>query len=823
MENLMRYLVDNSDFFEDSFEKLEESDMFIIDDIPSDYEVIVSKDKVWCYYQNKQDDVPIQGWKLHVSSTKEDASQVLEDVAKILFDLKISFKHIYTKPQFIAMHSKNADRRTSGKFITIYPPDKFLELVLERLYEKLKKYNQATYILTDRRYLDSNIYFRYGAFQEMLSNGVLCLFDNSGNLIPDKREPFFSIPNFVDVPDCLKSSVNLISCDEDSNGLDNYEITESLKYTTSGGIYLAKNISDGRRVVIKEARANVGFDADDKSAITRLRQEYDVLNKLRENDAVVNVIEYFKVWENEYLVEEFVDGMTLANWLAKNYPFVISSDDDVNEYLVKLKTIIDQIEEIIEDIHSKGIGMSDLQPNNIMVDIHLVCKVIDFETAGDLYEEYTGLATKGFSGYKFDRKSNDESALLNLVKYLLLPISSVSDLDKKLAPIQENYIFYRFGREKIIEKFPKYFNNDTIKEPKVCNDLLHVKQGLIKGLKENVILTNLFSYGDLNSYLTIGGTLNYLNGAFGMIYALYRAGEDLSSYKFWIANQKERFKECDFGLLSGQLGIINILYIIGEVELADELLEFYCSKFSLQHFTNISVRSGLSGVILGLLSLVYLGVAEDNHKILSIVEDIIKKIESDFDLDYEKKDFLDGLSGYIFALLVYYKLTSKEEIYDLAVSHLDKVHGCINISEKSSVVQLVTSDGRLMPYLGNGIIGVSIVWYYMKYKLNKNYVQYFDELSNNRNLGLFYDSGLLTGAFSQVILESILGSDDLSNPRLMRLLNLYLIKNDSQLFLPGQLSMRRSCDVQSGNAGAILSIQSLLLKNPLLWLPLKIA
>ena len=49
-------------------------------------------------------------------------------------------------------------------------------------------------------------------------------------------------------------------------------------------------------------------------------------SRLADVDEVVDVYEYFKAWENVYLVEEVVNGIPLQSWIAQNYPFGGSED-----------------------------------------------------------------------------------------------------------------------------------------------------------------------------------------------------------------------------------------------------------------------------------------------------------------------------------------------------------------------------------------------------------------------------------------------------------------------------------------------------------------
>ncbi|MFP3441302.1 hypothetical protein R0K18_26580, partial [Pantoea sp. SIMBA_133] len=94
-----------------------------------------------------------------------NAKQILSKVSDLLVARKIPFKHLKSEYEFINTNSKTANRASSGKFITIYPPsnEAFLNL-LSLLYNTLQTYEKGPYIFSDKRWRNSNIYYRYGGF-----------------------------------------------------------------------------------------------------------------------------------------------------------------------------------------------------------------------------------------------------------------------------------------------------------------------------------------------------------------------------------------------------------------------------------------------------------------------------------------------------------------------------------------------------------------------------------------------------------------------------------------------------------------------------------
>src|SRR5580693_9378235 len=66
--------------------------------------------------------LPRYGWKIHVSSTLENAPTILQIVSEVAFRHECSFKHLNGLEAFLLLHFKNESRLQSGKFIALYPP-----------------------------------------------------------------------------------------------------------------------------------------------------------------------------------------------------------------------------------------------------------------------------------------------------------------------------------------------------------------------------------------------------------------------------------------------------------------------------------------------------------------------------------------------------------------------------------------------------------------------------------------------------------------------------------------------------------------------------
>lgn len=165
----------------------------------------------WVMVNYINDELPSQGFKIHVSSTLNKAQNMLTTVSRYLIKNCISFKYVRSFEQLMIKNSKYADRSSSGKFITIYPKNEIkFEKILNELQPKVDRYKKGSYILNDKRWRNGNLYFRYGGFTPIINivnkKEIYCIKNNKGELIEDKRVPYYHLPDFIKEPKFITNS-----------------------------------------------------------------------------------------------------------------------------------------------------------------------------------------------------------------------------------------------------------------------------------------------------------------------------------------------------------------------------------------------------------------------------------------------------------------------------------------------------------------------------------------------------------------------------------------------------------------------------------------
>ncbi|MCT6920319.1 MAG: protein kinase, partial [Bifidobacteriales bacterium] len=203
-----------------------------------------------------------------------------------------------------------------------------------------------------------------------------------------------------------------------------------------------------KRYVMKEGRPECGIDSKNNDGFSRLKNEYYSLKKLADVDAVVNVDNYFVEWINNYFIEEYIEGQSLQDFIAQEYPF--NNDKKSNhqrKYLIKAKKIILQLKSALEKVHEYGIAIGDLSLSNVMITKDNKIKLIDFEVSEPIYNTYQpSLATPNYYSSKVNNYLKaDWFAFHRIIRKIFIPIIPVLDMAPDIISIQNKLIKTKFG------------------------------------------------------------------------------------------------------------------------------------------------------------------------------------------------------------------------------------------------------------------------------------------------------------------------------------------------------------------------------------------
>ncbi|WJV44451.1 class III lanthionine synthetase LanKC [Streptomyces flavofungini] len=725
--------------------------------------------RVWDMYQPDRPGAVDQGWKIHVSATHDNAERVLEIVADHCLRARVSFKHLRSRALLDAMNSKYAPRPAGGKFIAVYPRDEaeFTDCARE-LDERLAG-SAGPYILTDCRWGEGPVHFRYGAFRERwcwTDDGglVLALTGADGRLVPDRRRPAFALPDGVPVPDVLRPHIERRTA---ASGAFGFRVTQALHFSNAGGVYAATRKDDGSPVVLKEARPHTGRDGAGLDATARLAHEKRILDRLADVPGVPRAHELFDFGGHSMLAMEHLDGVPLQRWMVRNHPLVnwsACSPEGLRDYARRAEALHAEVTALVRRVHAEGIVFGDLHPGNVLVaedafgpgedaaavprDAAPQVRLVDFEMAFPASEDtrptlgYPGFAARGKTG-----TAVDEHALTVLRLWLYLPLVTslgiCPDMGARLAAAAAE----RFGlpadfaatitaglaetpggqaRQPAGRTAAATTPSEQPGTPPRAGavavvrldtspvDWAAVRASMARALHASATPDRddrLFP-GDPRQFNEAPG--GFAHGAAGVLWALSVAGgEREPAYEHWLL-RAARADHVRPGFCDGAHGVAHVLDHLGHHAAARDLVDR--ARTGVEDMTDVSLYGGLAGVGLNLL---HLAGDDPGHARLKEARELAARAVGALDdglphgIDRARGEpgthggLLRGWSGVGLFLLRMYEATGEDAYLRHAVR---AVHRDLDLCvPREEGVLHVDGGFRSLPYLETGSVGIGLV------------------------------------------------------------------------------------------------------------------
>jgi hypothetical protein len=340
-----------------------------------------------------------QGWKLHVCATSRSAVDVLAGAAAVLVTHRCAFKFAATPQDVRTLNARNADRGSSGKFLTAYPAsDDDLPALAEALHAATEGL-AGPQILSDRPYRPGSlVHYRYGAFVRNLrltDSGVYepVLFGPDGNPVPDRREAWFAPPPWA--PDPLsapQAPVRTGGAPREVLVADRFVVRGAIRHANKGGVFRAVDTETGAEVIVKQGRAHVDELPDGGDVRDLLRHEADMLARLAATGHVPSVVAVLDVEQHTFLVTEAVAGVPLRAHIRR-----LHRDHDgerLREHVLRTSL---RLVDLLADVHGTGVVVRDLSPANILLGPDGELCLVDLELAAAEGVEAVGAGTPGFA------------------------------------------------------------------------------------------------------------------------------------------------------------------------------------------------------------------------------------------------------------------------------------------------------------------------------------------------------------------------------------------------------------------------------------------
>ncbi|MGW2249927.1 class IV lanthionine synthetase LanL [Kitasatospora sp. NPDC001660] len=360
-----------------------------------DWEVAV--EGFWCTARpSGSSPLPGQGWKLHVSAASAAGEAVLAAVVGVLAEDPCTFKFAAGQERLRELNSRNSDRGSAGKFITVYPAhdEQFRRLAtaLDRATNGLP----GPVVLSDRPLRPgSRVHYRYGAFTaraELGNDGEYrsVLRGPDGERAVDVRGASYRAPGWARDPFAAPSRPR----NRPSGVLlaGRYAITSAVRHSTKGGVFVGREAASGAEVVVKQARAHIEVDRAGTDARDALRHEAALLNRLAGRDLAPAAIELIEQDDSVFLVQERIAGQPLGSWVTARLRRDGGPDVDWAEAGPIARALLD----LVQRVHAEGLVLRDLSPGNVMVRPDGGLRLVDLELAAETGHHAGSAGTPGY-------------------------------------------------------------------------------------------------------------------------------------------------------------------------------------------------------------------------------------------------------------------------------------------------------------------------------------------------------------------------------------------------------------------------------------------
>lgn len=522
--------------------------------------------------------LPGQGWKIHVSATASNCRSILDRVLGYCRDNAVPVKFLRSTAVLASRNSKYGDRGSSGKFITVYPPEASrLGPILNDL-DDLVGGEDGPSILSDLRWRRGPVYVRYGGFtlvygRDAHGRHVPCITAPDGSLVPDERRPGFHPPAWVELPSVVQEAMR----SRESGVLVDFPFTvdSALHFSNGGGVYRATDTRTGDTVLLKEGRPHAGLDETGSDAVARLATERDMLRRLEGAPGVPRVIEDRRGHEHQFLIRDFVEGVPLVQEIHRRNPALPGAESmDPDAYTDWASSVLRQVQAGVDAMHERGVVFGDLHPGNIIVSSDGAVGFIDFESASLADDDRAqSIGAPGFRApLGWSGRSVDDFALANLRLALFLPLTETlawaPHLPEALARSIES-IFPRAGA--LIEPAARFLRAPGTTDEGPASPVGNGPRGsaLGRGVLSSATpeRRDRLYPGDIGQFRSPTAGLEFAFGAAGVQWAAHVTGQPVPrAHVEWLRHTADDNEALGPGLFEGRAGIALALIAAGETD-----------------------------------------------------------------------------------------------------------------------------------------------------------------------------------------------------------------------------------------------------------------
>ncbi|MGF1427285.1 class IV lanthionine synthetase LanL [Kitasatospora sp. LaBMicrA B282] len=337
------------------------------------------------------------GWKLHISTRPDLLAEVVELVVPVLLRYRCEAKFAAGAAELRDLNLGRRNPAAVGKAITVYPcpPD------VTRLGTELARVlagRPGPRVPSDRQvHPDAPVYYRYGPIHvAQPAPGTpaadLTLLGPDGRPFPGAatthyRQPPWAVDPFPTAVAAPPTGLRL--------GAGRYRVTAGIVRAPHGSVYRAVDATDGRAVVVKQARAHVAEDAAGVDARGRLRHEHRVLRLLAGIDGVPQALDHFRHGTDEYLVTDDCGPRNLRQEVLAHGPYRVPATAGTPAAERDWQPLAARLLRIVDAVHARGVVLCDVKPDNVILDPAGSCHLVDFGISSTA-DHHPGGGTPGY-------------------------------------------------------------------------------------------------------------------------------------------------------------------------------------------------------------------------------------------------------------------------------------------------------------------------------------------------------------------------------------------------------------------------------------------
>ncbi|WP_431895237.1 class III lanthionine synthetase LanKC [Nonomuraea sp. bgisy101] len=821
-----RFYVADPDFFE-APDRIPDGDSrlsFFSADVPAGWRR--EENGWWVRLNPSAEAEPEQGWMIHVSVAEHLVERTLEIVGGYCLHHSIGFEGIRSRLAARALNAKRADRRRSGRLITLFPADeaRFTTALLD--LDALVKGQPGPYVLGALRHGSGPLYCRYGSFVPAVETDehgepVSGLRRPDGRSVVEDSAPVFRPPDWISVPEVLEADLRAMR--ETVRGALPYRIERVLAITNAGGTYVGADRLTGAQVVLREARPHAGLDEHGEDAVTRLDRHRAALEQAAGLECVPELLDYRTFGEHRFLIEEFVEGVPLNLSVLATLPLLthqeaVRESGAVATYTKWATEILDRLRDAVDGLLGRGIRLGELDPENVVIRPDGRIALVDLESATSLGDDRPPAADDPqFCVPAGVRGAAAHEHLINRMRlwlFLPLPYHERAKVRTLAEAVTRHY------------PVPPDFGANLVhvlgcSDPDSAGHALdrpeanwpRIRDSLVRGIHAVASphrRDRLFP-GTPTTPTTIGGyPLGY--GAAGVLYALGQAGAEIpQEYVEWLAKAALDDPAPLPGLYDGLHGVAFVLDHLGHRETALTVIDR--SRPLDEAARSANLNSGLAGIALNLLHFARVtGDEEMRARAVRLGDDLAERLRDGFPATPGGPEPFGLLHGPTGPALLFQHLHAQTgeprylDLADLALRHdLDRC-----VTRPDGTVHLF--DGiRYLTYLHGGSNGLAFVLRnQLRHRPAPDLRAALEGIRRACQPACVHNAGLFRGRAGMIATLAELGfaEDGPAIADQARRLAWHARLHRGHLVFPGFRMRRLAMDLATGSAGVLLALNA---------------